>query len=90
MIDEFYETKQTLIKSYDAGIKTLFDKLATKGSKSIKSIVFEDFISYMQAKHIRITKEKVVGICLSDSEQDKISYVSLVKLLLLACCSGDK
>ena len=37
-----------------------------------------------------MTKEKIVGICLSDPVTDKISYVSLVKLLLLACCSGDK
>ena len=44
----------------------------------------------MQVKHIRVTKEKIVGICLSDPVIDKISYVSFVKLLLLACCSGNK
>ena len=89
-IDEFYETKQPLFRRYEANLRTLFEKLATRSSSGVKYISFDDYANFMQGKHIRVTKEKIVSICLTDAVTDKISYISFVKLMLLVSCTSDK
>jgi hypothetical protein len=89
-IDEFYETKQPLFRRYEANLRTLFEKLATQSSSGVKYISFDDYANFMQGKHIRVTKEKIVSICLTDAVTDKISYISFVKLMLLVSCTSDK
>ena len=89
-IDDFFDTRQHTLRPYEAGLRALFDRLASRGGNGVKAITFDDYASFMQSKHIRVAREKIVGVCLTDAVTDKISYVSWVKLLLLASCSGDK